>query len=51
MDTMEAAVLAGGVALIAFVLWFFFGARTRTAALVGDGGVQRVTGTNPSQRA
>ena len=43
MDTMEAAVLAGGVALIAFVLWFFFGARTRTAALVGDGGVQRVT--------
>ena len=43
MDTMEAAVLAGGVALIAFVLWFFFGARTRTAAQLGDGGVQRVT--------
>ena len=43
MDTMEAAVLAGGVALIAFVLWFFFGARQRTAAQLGDGGVQRVT--------
>ena len=38
MDTMETAVLAGGVALVAFVLWFFFGARKRTAAQVGDGG-------------
>ena len=27
MDTVEILVLLGGVALIGFVLWFFFGAR------------------------
>ena len=42
MDSVETAVLAGGIALIVFVLWFFFGARARTAADVGEGGVQRV---------
>lgn len=27
MDTAEIIVVIGGVALIAFVLWYFFGAR------------------------
>ncbi len=29
MDTAEIAVLIGSAALIALVLWFFFGARRR----------------------
>ena len=43
MDTTEIIVLTGGVALIAFVIWYFFmGEDERAAATVGAGGVQRV---------
>ena len=42
MDTAEILVIIGGVALVAFVLWYFFGERERTAARVGAGGVQEV---------
>jgi hypothetical protein len=39
MDTAEIFVLLGGLALIAFVLWFFFGQREEAPhmiAAVGD---------------
>ena len=42
MDTAEIFVTAGGVALIAFILWFFFGPRKATAARVGGAGRQEV---------
>ena len=42
MDASEASVLIGGIAAIAFVLWYFFGPRTATAAAAGSGGVQEV---------
>lgn len=42
MDTAEVTVLVGGIALIAFVMWFFFGPKTATAAKRGAGGVQEV---------
>jgi plastocyanin domain-containing protein len=42
MDTAEIVVTAGGVALIGFILWFFFGPRTVTAARVGGAGRQEV---------
>lgn len=42
MDTAQIAVTGGGVALIGFILWFFFGPRGATAARAGDGGVQEV---------
>ena len=42
MDTSEIFVLVGGVAAIAFVLWYFFGPKERVAASVGSGGVQEV---------
>ena len=42
MDPSEIAVVVGGVAAIAFVLWYFFGPRERVAASVGTGGVQEV---------
>ncbi len=42
MDTAEIFVTIGGVALIAFILWFFFGPRTATAARVGGAGRQEV---------
>jgi plastocyanin domain-containing protein len=42
MDTSEIAVVVGGVAAIAFVLWYFFGPRERVAASVGTGGVQEI---------
>jgi plastocyanin domain-containing protein len=42
MDTSELIVLVGGVAAIAFVLWFFFGERERVEATVGVGGMQEV---------
>ena len=28
MDTVEVAVVIGGLALIGFILWFFFGPRS-----------------------
>ena len=42
MYTSEIFVLVGGVAAIAFVLWYFFGPKERVAASVGSGGVQEV---------
>jgi plastocyanin domain-containing protein len=42
MDTREILVLIGGVAAIAFVLWYFFGPRRAVAASVGQAGVQEV---------
>ena len=42
MDTSEVFVLIGGVAAIGFVLWYFFGPRTATAAAVAASGVQEV---------
>ena len=42
MDTSEIFVLVGGVAAMAFVLWYFFGPQERVAAAVGSGGVQEV---------
>ena len=43
MDTTEIIVLAAGIALIAFVLWYFFaGEGVRAAASVTASGVQRL---------
>ena len=42
MDSIETIVLVGGVAAVAFVLWYFFGPKQRVAAAVGDAGVQEV---------
>ena len=42
MDTAEIGVVIGGAAAIAFVLWYFFGKRTRVAASMSDRGVQEI---------
>ena len=42
MDGTEIAVVVGGVALIGFVLWYFFGERERVEAKAGEGGVQEI---------
>ncbi len=42
MDASEIIVLVGGVAAIAFVLWYFFGERERVAAEVSAGGLQEI---------
>ena len=42
MDASEISVMIGGIAAIAFVLWYFFGKREAVAATVGAGGVQEV---------
>lgn len=42
MDTAEIFVVVGGVATIAFVLWYFFGEREATAAVLGGSGVQEI---------
>ncbi len=42
MDTSEIMVLTGGIAAIAFVLWYFFGEKQRVAATVAVSGVQEV---------
>ena len=42
MDTTEIAVVIGGVALVGFVLWYFFGERERVGAKAGEGGVQEI---------
>lgn len=42
MDGTEIGVMAGGVASIGFVLWYFFGEREGTTATVTEGGVQQV---------
>ena len=42
MDATEWGVVIGGVALIAFVLWYFFGEREAVAAQAGESGVQEI---------
>ena len=42
MDTSEIGVIVGGVALIAFILWYFFGEREKAVAAEGAGGVQEI---------
>jgi plastocyanin domain-containing protein len=42
MDTAQIAVTSGGVGLIGFILWFFFGPRGATAARQTESGVQEV---------
>lgn len=42
MDGTEIAVVIGGTAAIAFVLWYFFGERESVAATVGETGVQEI---------
>ena len=42
MDWVEISVVIGGVALIAFILWYFFGERERIAASVDEKGVQEI---------
>lgn len=43
MDTAEIVVLVGGLALAAFVVWFFFGPRDPEKAAQGASGAQEVT--------
>ncbi|HYP53589.1 MAG TPA: cupredoxin domain-containing protein, partial [Pyrinomonadaceae bacterium] len=42
MDGTEIVVVVGGLALVASVLWYFFGERERTSARAGAGGAQEV---------
>ncbi len=42
MDTTEILVAIGGIALIAFVLWYFFGEREAAAATIGESGAQEI---------
>ncbi len=42
MDWVEISVIIGGVALIALILWYFFGERERIAASVDETGVQEI---------
>jgi plastocyanin domain-containing protein len=42
MDGTEIAVVIGGLAGIAFMLWYFFGERESVAASLGESGVQEI---------
>ena len=42
MDASEIGVIVGGVALIGFILWYFFGEREQAVAAEGAGGVQEI---------
>ena len=42
MDGTEIVVIIGGLALMAFVLWYFFGEHERVAATAGEGGTQEI---------
>jgi plastocyanin domain-containing protein len=42
LDATEIAVLSGGVALVALVLWYFFGEREAVAATLDERGLQEV---------
>lgn len=42
MDTIEMIVIAGGILLIALVLWYFFGERKAVAATTAESGVQEI---------
>jgi plastocyanin domain-containing protein len=45
MDSTQIAVMIGGLATIAFVIWYFFGERSRAAAAVTQTGVQEINVT------
>lgn len=45
LDASEIGVILGGVALIAFFLWYFFGERETAEATAGAGGIQEVNVT------
>lgn len=45
MDASQIAVLVGGIALIAFILWYFFGEREKAEARVDAKGIQEVNVT------
>jgi plastocyanin domain-containing protein len=42
METDQLIVTLGGLAFVAFILWFFFGPRAATAARVTSAGAQEV---------
>ena len=42
MDTAEMIVVVAALAMIAMVIWYFFGEREKVAAVVTDAGVQEV---------
>ncbi|SMP81468.1 cupredoxin domain-containing protein [Noviherbaspirillum suwonense] len=42
MDLTEIGVIIGGLLLIAFVLWYFFGERTAVSAQTAESGVQEI---------
>lgn len=42
LDGAEVGVVVGGLALVLFILWYFFGPRERVATAVTDTGVQEV---------
>lgn len=42
MDLAEIGVIIGGLLLIAFVLWYFFGERTAVSAQTAESGVQEI---------
>ena len=39
MDAAEIGVLIGGISLVAFTLWFFFGGRSEESTPVAEGAV------------
>ena len=45
MDNTQIGVIIGGVASIAFVLWYFFGKRKRVSASMNESGVQEINVT------
>jgi hypothetical protein len=56
MDTAEIGVLIGGLSLIAFTLWFFFGGRGEGSTPAADGAIiyacpmhPWITSTNPAE--
>ena len=42
LDAVQVGVLVAGLLLIAFILWYFFGERERTAATENASGVQQI---------
>ena len=42
MDASEIGVIVGGAALIAFIVWYFFGEREKAVAQVAASGVQEI---------
>lgn len=45
MDSIEIGVITGGIILIAFVLWYFFGERESVDARTNASGVQEINVT------